>query len=222
MEKAYILKQDVIGERCIKSYFRCRDDIFMIAEGGNGNLGTPPRHWKFVANQNKSSYLSWVVSSDSIVFLDTELYLGLRWKAKSKIDSRTHMKTRHPWVFHCLSKVLIKIGYTCGGHGVKSEGLREDPHSTLNSSKPRISSSRALKSMSAMKTVVDNCTNLEFTTRLGVKSKSRSIRRGVSFEYHLVLSRANLQSVVDRWSVTGADAVEASATRLIQSQHCLT
>ena len=150
MEKAYILKQDVIGERCIKSYFRCRDDIFMIAEGGNGNLGTPPRHWKFVANQNKSSYLSWVVSSDSIVFLDTELYLGLRWKAKSKIDSRTHMKTRHPWVFHCLSKVLIKIGYTCGGHGVKSEGLREDPHSTLNSSKPRISSSRALKSMSAI------------------------------------------------------------------------
>ena len=50
MERAYILKQELMQERRIKAYFRYRDDIFMIAEGGNGNFGTLSRHWMFVAN----------------------------------------------------------------------------------------------------------------------------------------------------------------------------
>ena len=67
-------------ERRINAYFRCRDDNFTIAEGGNGNVGTLSRHWKFVANQNRSPYLieGLAVSSDSMVFLDKELSQGLR------------------------------------------------------------------------------------------------------------------------------------------------
>ena len=67
-------------ERRINAYFRCRDDNFTIAEGGNGNVGTLLRHWKFVANQNRSPYLieGWAVSSDSMVFLDKELSKRLR------------------------------------------------------------------------------------------------------------------------------------------------
>ena len=95
-------------ERRIKAYLRYRDGTFLIAEGGNGNLGTFSRHRKFVANQNKSPYLidGWVVSSDSIVFLDTELCKGPRWKTQSKIDSRTHIKPSSLGV-PSLRKVLI-------------------------------------------------------------------------------------------------------------------
>ena len=34
---------------------RYRDDLFMIAEGGNGHLGAISKHWKFVADQNTYS-----------------------------------------------------------------------------------------------------------------------------------------------------------------------
>ena len=80
MERAYILNQEVMQERRIKASFRYRDDIFIVAECGNGNVGTLSRHWKFVANQNRSPYLieGWAVSSDSMVFLDKELSKGLR------------------------------------------------------------------------------------------------------------------------------------------------
>ena len=84
MERAYILKQEVMQARRIKAYSRYRDDIFFTAEGGNGNLGTLSGHLKCVANQNESPYLieGWVVSSDSGDFMDTELYKGPRWKTQ--------------------------------------------------------------------------------------------------------------------------------------------
>ena len=66
----------------------------MIASGGNGNLGTLAKHWKHAAVTYKSPYLveGWVVSSESVVSLDTELYRGPRWKTVRKLDSRTHIK----------------------------------------------------------------------------------------------------------------------------------
>ena len=94
MERPYILKQEVRRERHIKAYFRYRDDIFLIASGGNGNLGTLAKHWKHIAVVYKSPHLieGWVVSSESVVYLDTEQYKGPRWKTVRKLDSRTHTK----------------------------------------------------------------------------------------------------------------------------------
>ena len=65
-----MLRQEVTQERRMKTDFGYRDDIFTIAEGGNGNFGTLSRHWKFVANQSKSPFLieGWVVPSGSTVF----------------------------------------------------------------------------------------------------------------------------------------------------------
>ena len=34
----------------------------------------------------------WVVSSESVVYSDTELYKGPRWKTMRMLDSRTHIK----------------------------------------------------------------------------------------------------------------------------------
>ena len=94
MERQYILKQEVERERHIKAYFRHRDDIFLIASDGNGNLGTVAKHWKHVAVTSKSPSLieGWIVSSETVVCLDTELYKGPRWKSMGKLDSRTHIK----------------------------------------------------------------------------------------------------------------------------------
>ena len=71
--------------RRIRTHSRYFDDILTTDGGGNGKLGTLSRHWMFVANQNKSPYLleGWAVSSESLVFLDTELYKGPRWKTQS-------------------------------------------------------------------------------------------------------------------------------------------
>ena len=57
MERQYILKQEVRQERHIKAYFRYRDDIFLIARGGNGNLGTLAKPGKHVAISYKSPHL---------------------------------------------------------------------------------------------------------------------------------------------------------------------
>ena len=71
MERQYILMQEVRQERHIKAYFRYRDDIFLIARGGNGNLGTLAKHWKHGAISHMSPYLieGWAVSSESVVYL---------------------------------------------------------------------------------------------------------------------------------------------------------
>ena len=93
METAYILMQEVMRARRIKAYVRYRDDILIIAKRWQRQLWraveTPEG---FLANQNKSPCLieGWVVSTNSIVFLDTDLYKGPRWKTQSKIYSRTH------------------------------------------------------------------------------------------------------------------------------------
>ena len=52
-----ILKQEVRQEIRIKAYFRHRDDIFLIAKGGNGNFGMLAKHWKHVAISRKFPYL---------------------------------------------------------------------------------------------------------------------------------------------------------------------
>ena len=77
--------------RRIRAHSRYCDDILITAEGGNGKLGTLSRHWKFVAKKNKSPYLleGCVVSSDSIVFLETEVYEGPRWKTQSGFSELT-------------------------------------------------------------------------------------------------------------------------------------
>ena len=100
MERVF-LQQEVRRERRIKAYFRYRDDIFLIARGGNGNLGTLAKRWTHVAIAYKSPYLieGWVVSSGSVVYLDTELYKGPRWKTISLIPELTHY--RHLWLFRC-------------------------------------------------------------------------------------------------------------------------
>ena len=58
------------------------------------DLGTLAKHWKHVAVACKSPYLieGWVVSRESVVYLDIELYKGPRWKTVRKLDSRTHTK----------------------------------------------------------------------------------------------------------------------------------
>ena len=57
MERQYILEQGVKRERHNKAYSRFRDDIFLIATGGNGNLGTLAKHWKHVEVTYNSPYL---------------------------------------------------------------------------------------------------------------------------------------------------------------------
>ena len=73
----------------------------------NANLDTLSKHWKFVANQNKSPYLieGWEVSSSSTVFLDTELFRGLRWKTLSKVAS-SHPKWVHTWWFFLRNRTF--------------------------------------------------------------------------------------------------------------------
>ena len=73
MERQKILKQEVRRERHIEAHFRYRDDIFLIARGGNDNLGTPAKHWKHVAISHKSPCLieGWVVSSEPVVYLNS-------------------------------------------------------------------------------------------------------------------------------------------------------
>ena len=93
-------------------------------------------------------------------------------------------------------------------------------------------------------TVVDKCKRLVFTMGPRVNSKKTQVKHTswCVFEYHPVLSRANLQSAVDSWSVNWAAAFEhhgfpsariawelslkplvvrlrACAMRLIHSQH---
>ena len=94
MERQCVLKQDMKREKHIKA-FRYKDDIFLIARGGNGCLGTLAKHWKRVAVTYKVPFLigSWVVSCESVVHLDTELCKGPRLKTVTKLDSRTHIKS---------------------------------------------------------------------------------------------------------------------------------
>ena len=81
-----VLSRDSHSER---GNFRYRDDIFLIARSG-----TLTKHWKHAAVTYKSPCLieGWVVSSESVVHLDTELYKGPRWKTMRMLDSRPHIK----------------------------------------------------------------------------------------------------------------------------------
>ena len=94
---------------------------------------------------------------------------------------------------------------------MKSEGSQEDRHSTKSSSKPETGSSRELiEKYNFEGTVINKCKSLEFTKRPGVnygKVKSKGETTWCVFEHHLVLSRANVQGVSNRWSRTWSEAI---------------
>ena len=119
--RQYSLNQEVKREKHIKAYFRYRDDIFLIARGGKGNLGTLAKHCKHVAVTCKSPYLieGWVVSSESVVYLDTELYNVPRWKNSEK----ARLQNSHQTVISGRSAVSIKFSSEVGtgGHAVHRE-----------------------------------------------------------------------------------------------------
>ena len=160
MERQYVLNQKVKRERHIEAYFRYSDDIFLIARGGNGDLGTLAKHWKHVAVTDKSLCLieGWVVSCESVVYLDTELYKGPRWKTVSNLGFRTHIKPSSldvplsPLISH-PKWVLVATRFI--------ERFDKYNYDEI---------------------VIDKCKNLERMKRLGVnfgKVKSKGERRGV-------------------------------------------
>ena len=92
-ERQFFMRHEVKRERHIKAYFRYSDDIFLIARGGNGKLGTFAKHWKHVAVTYKSPYLIeglCLVSLLSIWTLNgARAHVG---KHMRMLDSRTHIK----------------------------------------------------------------------------------------------------------------------------------
>ena len=192
------LKQEVRRERHIKAYFRYRDDIFLIARGDNGNLSTLAKRWTHVAIAYKSPCLieGWDVSSESVVYLDTELYKGPRWKTMRKLDSRTRTLpsslgvplsplSSHPkWVHNWWP-------------------LGEIRRFARRSTARRVHQNQRLEKYNNDETVINKCKTIEFTKRLGVncgKVKSKSETTWCVCEHNLVLSHANVQGVINRWS----------------------
>ena len=92
---------------------------------------------------------------------------------------------------------------------MKSEGLQEDrQHEEFI--KTRDQFIERLEKYNYDETVINKCKTLEFTKRLGVnfgKVKSKSETAWCVFEHHLVLSRANVQGVINRWSQTWSEAI---------------
>ena len=147
-------------------------------------------------------------------------------------------------MFRCLRKLLTQLGYTIGGHCLKSDGLREDRRSTMNSTKPKNQFTQRLEECYYDEAVVDKCKTSRVHEEAGSEQQEHANQARyavVCLENHPVLSIANLQSVVDSWSVTWALAIKhpciprvriawklslkylnvllrTSATRLIQSQ----
>ena len=163
----------IVQELCSKAYFRYCDDT-----GGNGNLGTLTRHWKFVANQKESPHFveGWVVSYVSRVFLDTEWRKGPRWKKQSKIDSRTHTKQSslrvplspqrsHPkWVHNWWSL----------GESRRFARISTQHNDFINTKNQFI---QRLEKFYYDATVVDKCKNIEFTKTSGVYSMKTQTRK---------------------------------------------
>ena len=88
---------------------------------------------------------------------------------------------------------------------MKSEGLQEDRHSTERSSKPETGSSTDVRSTTTMKSCSTGAEILSSRRGLGVnfgKVKCKFETTWCVFEHHLLLSRANVQGVIDRWSQT--------------------
>ena len=211
MERQKILNQEVRRERRIKAYFRYRDDIFLIARSGDGDLGTLAKHWKHVAVACKSPYLiaGWVVSSESVVYLDTELYKGPRLKTLRKLDSRTHTKpsslgvplsplSSHPkWVHNWWP--LGELRRFARRSTQRKEFI-----------KTRTWFIERREKYNYDEVVLNRCRNLEFTERLGVnfgKVKCKFETTWCVFEHHLLLSRANAQGVIDGWSQTWSEGI---------------
>ena len=79
---------------------------------------------------------------------------------------------------------------------MKSEGLQEDRQHE------EFIKTRDLR-YNYDETVINKCKTIEFTKRLGVncgKVKSKSETTWGVFEHNLVLSHANVQGVINRWS----------------------
>ena len=161
-------------ERRIKAYFRYRDDVFIFAEGGDGNLGT----LSWVANQSKPTYLieGWVVSSDSIVFFDTELYKGPRWMTQSKIDSRTHIKPSSLGVPLSPQSSHPKWVHNWWPLGeLRRVARRSTQHNQFIKTKNQ--SIQRLEKYNFDETVVEKCKKkIEFTKRPRLSSKKTQIK----------------------------------------------
>ena len=169
MEIQYILKQEVRRERYIKAYFRYTDDIFLIARGGDGNLGTLAKHWKHVAVAFNSPYLieGWVVSSESVVHLDTELCKGPRWKTMRKLDSRTHTKPSSLGVPLSTLSSHPKWVHNWWPRGeIRRFARRSTQHKEFIKTRDRFI--ERIEKYNYDEIVINKCRNLEFTERLGV------------------------------------------------------
>ena len=149
------------------------------------------------------------MSSESVVYLNIVLYKGPCWKTVRKLDSRTHTKpssfgvplsplTSHPkWVHNWWP-----LGE------IRRFARRSTQHEEFI--KTRDQFIERLERYNYDETVINKCKNLEFTKRPGVnfgKVKSKGEATWCVFEHHPVLSRANVQRVINRWSQTWSEAI---------------
>ena len=169
MERQYILKQELAQGWNIKAYFRYRDDIFLITRGGNCNLGTLAKNLKHVAISRMSPNLieGWVVSSESVVYLDTELCEGPRWKTARKLDPTTTTKPSSLGVPLSPMSSDPKWVHNWWALGeIRRFARRSTQHREF--SKTRDWVIERLERCNYDETVINKCKNLEFTKRLGV------------------------------------------------------
>ena len=165
----------------------------MIDEGGTGNIGTLSRHWMFVASQNKSPYLieGWVVPSDSIVFLDKELYKGRDGRHSQRLipedifksslvvplsSQSSHHKSVHNW---------WPLGET------RRFPRRSTQHNDVIPDQNQFI--QRLETHNYDQTVVDMCTNLEFTE----EARSEQQQHG-NQERYVVVSLSTIKYCPER------------------------
>ena len=149
------------------------------------------------------------MSSESVVYLYTELYKGPRWKTVRKLDSRTHTTPSSLGVpFSPLSSHPKWVHNWWPLGEIRRFARRSTQHKEFVKTRDRFI--ERLERYTYDETVINKCKNLEFTKRPGVnfgKVKSKGETTWCVFEHHPVLSRANVQRVINRWSQTWSEAI---------------
>ena len=149
------------------------------------------------------------MSSECVVYLDTELYKVPRWETVRKLDSRTHTKLSSLGVpLPPLSShpKLVHNWWPLGE--IRRFARRSTHHKEFSKTRDRFID--RLEKYNYDEIVINKCKNLEFTKRSGVnfrKVKSKGETPWCVFEHHPVLSRANVQGVINRWSQTCSEAI---------------
>ena len=124
---------------------------------------------------------NWVVSSESVVYVDTELYKDPRWKTVRKLDSRTHSRPsslgvpRSPLSSH---PKWVHDWWPLGE--IRRFARRSTQHKEFV--KTRDWFIERLERYNNDETDINKCKKLEFTKRPGVnfgKMKSKGEKRGV-------------------------------------------